>query len=175
MAIITPPGIEICLSEGEPHGHILWCHAQPLFEVGDSTFHTATKESWQLAIQLTEGEIGPPILVARLQAQSSFHLCPHVLDHLERLDHALYFAQATIIRPEPKMPFHTGRLEGYSALTHGNATREIVPFLTRLSVIADMVVYSRRTPEQLVFVNPRLQSAFDDAASLAVARHVLTV
>ena len=60
MPIITPTSVEIGLSQGEPYGYTLWCHALPLFEVGDGTFHTATQESWQLAIQLTESEIGPP-------------------------------------------------------------------------------------------------------------------
>ena len=26
MAVITPAGVAIGLSQGEPYGHILWCH-----------------------------------------------------------------------------------------------------------------------------------------------------
>ena len=73
------------------------------------------------------------------------------------------------------MPFHTGRLEGDSPLARGNATLEIMLFLTRLGVIADMVVYSRRTPEQLIFVGTHLQGAFDDAEGLTIAPPVLTI
>ena len=71
------------------------------------------------------------------------------------------------------MPLNSSRLEDDSALTCSNTTLEVMPFFSRLSVIADMVVYSCRTPEQLVFVGTRLQGALDAAEGLAVAPHVL--
>src|SRR6185295_16982480 len=69
----------------------------------------------------------------------------------------------------------TGRLLRDGALPHLDTALKIMLFLTVASVIADVVICSRGTPEHLVIVRLCHPGAFESRQGLTIALRVLAI